>query len=104
VFEVIVSIDTNNERVQEDFVDAALAMPVRQARRVAQLLTAWLAARDHLYYLLPRKTVDLICRLAADGAVDEATDLLGALFAPQPDPCCGRRTALRVLVSDRGPR
>jgi len=100
VFEVIVSIHANNERVQEDFVDAALAMPVTQARRVAQLLTAWLAERDHLYYLLPRKTVDLICRLTADGAVDEATDLLGALFAPQPDPReHGWPTSLRARIS-----
>lgn len=85
VLEVIASIDTNNERVQEDFVDAALAMPVRQARRVAKRLTVWLGARDHLYYLLPRKTVDLVCRLAADGAVAEAVDLLSALFG-----CCPR--------------
>ena len=86
VLEVIASIDTNNERVQEDFVDAALAMPAGQARRVAKRLTVWLGERDHLYYLLPRKTVDLVCRLAADGAVAEAADLLSVLFAPQADP------------------
>jgi hypothetical protein len=86
VLEVISSIDTNNERVQEDFADAALAMPVRQAQRVAKRLTAWLGQRDHLYYLLPRKTVDLVCRLAADGAVEDAIHLLGALFAPLRDP------------------
>jgi hypothetical protein len=86
VLEVIASIDTNNERVQEDFVDAALAMPARQARRVAKRLTVWLGERDHLYYLLPRKTVDLVCRLAADDAVAEAIDLLSVLFAPQADP------------------
>jgi hypothetical protein len=100
VLEVIASIDTNNERVQEDFVDAALAMPVEQARRAAQLLTVWLAERDHLYYLLPQKTVELICRLAADGAVDEATGLLGALFAPMPDPGGhGWRASLRARIS-----
>jgi hypothetical protein len=86
VLEVIASIDTNNERVQEDFVDAALAMPVGQARRIAELLTVWVGERDHLYYLLPRKTVDLVSRLAADGADAEAIDLLGALFTPQADP------------------
>jgi hypothetical protein len=84
VLEVVASIDTNNERVQEDFVDAALAMPVEQARRLAQRLTVWIAEREHLYYLLPRKTVDLICRLAAEGAVDEAVGLLRSLFAPLP--------------------
>jgi hypothetical protein len=85
VLEVIASIDTNNERVQEDFVDAALAMPVGQARRVAKRLTVWLGEREHLYYLLPRKAVDLVCRLAADGAVEETIDLLSVLFAPQAD-------------------
>jgi hypothetical protein len=86
VLEVVASIDTNNERIEEDFVDAALAMPIRQARRLAQLLTVWIAQREHLYYLLPRKTVDLICRLAAGGAVDEAVGLLRVLFAPLPHP------------------
>jgi hypothetical protein len=100
VLEVIASIDTNNERVQEDFVDAALAMPVGQARRIAKRLTVWLGERDHLYYLLPRKTVDLVCRLAADGAVEEAIDLLGALFTPHADPReHGWRAHLRARFS-----
>jgi hypothetical protein len=100
VLEVIASIETNNERVQEDFVDAALAMPVGQARRIAKRLTVWLDERDHLYYLLPRKTVDLTSRLAADGAVDEAIDLLSALFAPQLVPReHGLRASLRARVS-----
>ncbi len=86
VLKVITSIDTNNERIQADFVDAALAMPVKQARRFAQLLTVWIVKREHLYYLLPRKTAELICRLTAEGTVDEAVGLLRVLFAPLPDP------------------
>jgi hypothetical protein len=86
VLDVVTSIDTNNERVQEDFVDAALAMPIEQARRFAPLLGAWIAEREHLYYLLPRKTADLVCRLASDGAVEEAIGLLRVLFEPLPDP------------------
>lgn len=86
VLQVIVSIDTNNERVQEDFADAALAMPVKQARQIAQRLTVWIAQREHLYYLLARKTAQLICRLTAEDAVDAAVGLFLVLFAPLSAP------------------
>lgn len=83
VLEVVESIQTNNERVMEDFVDGALAMPVEQARGVAQLVTRWISTRERIYYLLPRKAIDLICRLATDAA-DAAVELLRTLLAPLP--------------------
>lgn len=83
VLEVFESVETNNERVLEDFVDGALAMPVEQARRVAAIVMRWISKRERIYYLLPRKAVDLISRLARD-APDTAVDLLRVLLAPLP--------------------
>lgn len=79
---VIRSIQTENERVHEDFVDAALAMPAEEARAVALAEAAWMAAREHVYYLLPRKLVELANRLADLGQTDVAIALTRSLFTP----------------------
>src|SRR5689334_9413687 len=51
------TIKTNNERVVKDLADAALAMPLEPAKRMAKLLRRFLHEHGHLYYLLPRKLV-----------------------------------------------
>lgn len=76
------SIDTNNERVVEDFADAALAMPVDTARKMTGLLVRFLDDHEHLYYLLPRKLVALIVRFAVEGVPDAGIPLVRALLRP----------------------
>jgi hypothetical protein len=85
VLRVIRQIDSNNERVHEDFQDAALAMPPELAREIAQLEASWIATLDHIYYSLPTKTVALLGRLAEFGETEAAMKLLRVLFAPLPD-------------------
>ena len=75
VADVIESITTNNERVHEDFVDAAIAMPGEQARRLGERETAWIDEATHIYYLLPRKSQALMEHLVAVGEVDTAMKL-----------------------------
>lgn len=84
VVEVISTIDTNNERVVEDFVDAGLALPPANAEIIARLVRHWISERDYLYYLLPRKIIDLVFRLAQEDAFGTALDLMKTLFEPLP--------------------
>ena len=78
---VIHSVETNNERVHQDFIDAALVMPVEEARAIAELEAAWMAGRDHIYYLQPDKVVDLATGLAAAGETETAVALIHSLIA-----------------------
>src|SRR5437868_2793004 len=80
---VIESITTNNERVVSDFADAALAMPVECAAQITPLFTRFVKAQQHLYYLLPRKLVDLVVYLVREGAAEAAVPLLRTLFRPE---------------------
>jgi hypothetical protein len=84
VASAIRNIHTDNERVHEDFVTAALAMPPEVAHPLARAEAAWLASRDHIYYLLPRRVVELVASLAVAGETEPAIDLIRALFAPSP--------------------
>ena len=84
VVDVIQSIETNNERVVQDFVDAALAMPVETAIELVPIVTRFVEKQGHLYYLLPRKLVELIVRFAAEEAPDASQALMQTLLAPEP--------------------
>ena len=83
VLEVIQGIKTNNERVVEDFVDAALTMPVDLARKLVPVLTDFVKRQEHLYYLVPRKLVELIVRFAAEGDSEAGVALTQALLAAE---------------------
>lgn len=100
VLQVIESIETNNDRVLMDFVDAALAMPVEQASRVARIVAAWISGREHIYYVSPSKLVDLICMLIEHGAFDAAEPLLNALFAPSREERQNWRPGLRARFNE----
>lgn len=86
VLSVMRSLETNNERIHQDFIDAALVMPVEEAQAVAAREAAWMAERDHIYYLRPRKVVDLATRLAEAGETETAIALIDSLIALSSTP------------------
>jgi hypothetical protein len=86
VMRAFLALDTNNERIMEDFVDAALSMPAAQAAQAADALADWLNKNDRLYFLLPRKLVDLVEFLCSADKVDPALRILIALFTPRALP------------------
>ncbi|HOX59270.1 MAG TPA: hypothetical protein PLC99_20500 [Verrucomicrobiota bacterium] len=55
---------TDNVRVHEDFCDAAIAMPGRQAAQLARRELMWIEQQPHLYFLLPERLGQLIEHLA----------------------------------------
>jgi hypothetical protein len=71
---------TDNVRVHEDFVDAALMMPPESAAKIAQKEAKWLAGQDAIYSLLPDKVGELAVRLARGDRPTESLSLLKAVL------------------------
>jgi hypothetical protein len=82
---------TDNQRVHQDFVEAAERMPGPTAAEVAAVEAAWIREQNHLYVLYPDKVSELIAHLADQGEVVAALKLAGALLRLSPDPRPGTR-------------
>jgi hypothetical protein len=93
VLRAILEIETSNERVHEDFAEAALAFPPALAARWAQHEIQWLRASGHLYFLLPDKLCKLIVRLAEGDELTAALPLAEELFRPVPAEARSERTS-----------
>jgi hypothetical protein len=76
--------DTDNVRVHEDLVDAALNMPADLAAQISKKARAWLGAPDQV--LLPEELGALVAHLAKGGKSQEALSLARTLLEVLPDP------------------
>ncbi len=72
--------DTENVRVQEDVIDAALAMPPAVAARLVPRAVSWVDSPYRLF--LPEKLGRLVIRLAQGGLPQPALRLADALLRP----------------------
>src|ERR1700693_1989475 len=80
VLEIVLAIpETENVRIHEDFLDAALTMPAHLAVKLVPKFMAWVKLPYHL--LLYEKLGDLVSYLALNGEVDAALNLAETLFA-----------------------
>jgi hypothetical protein len=70
---------TENQRVHQDFVEAALRMPGAIAAEVATKEAAWIREQKYLYVLYPDKVSELIAHLAEHSEIGAALGLAGAL-------------------------
>jgi len=88
VLEIAKEIETNNSRVHEDFVDAALQMSPQVAVQLVHKVKTWVESSYSLYSLnlLAEKIGALIIHLAKDGQVKKALDLARSLLAVMRDP------------------
>jgi hypothetical protein len=87
VKEVILKVpETDNQRVHQDFVEAAARMPGGIAAEIAEKEAAWIRGQDYLYVLYPDKVAELITHLANEGQVTAALRLARALIRLSPDP------------------
>lgn len=77
---------TNNERVHEDFTQAALKMPPNQAAQWAQKETEWLQKQEHLYLNLPYYLGNLIEYLVSESQLEAGLNLAKALLEVRADP------------------
>jgi len=76
--------DTENWRVHEGCIDAALAMPAALAARVVPLATTWL--RKPYLVLVPERLGRLMAKLASEGEPDAAFQLADELLEPVSVP------------------
>src|SRR3989441_1054517 len=93
VKKVILSMpQTDNQRIHQDFVEAALKMPGPPAAEIAIQEAAWIKEQNFLYVLYPDKVSELIAHLAAEDQATAALKLARALIRLSPDP----RPATRI--------
>lgn len=82
VLETILRVpETDNERVHDDFVEAALTMPPEHAKKIAKTELKWIRSQGHFYFLYPESVGRLICLLAENREVGLALHLVEALLA-----------------------
>jgi len=77
---------TDNLRVHQDFVEAALNMPGAPAAEIALREAAWIREQNRLYILYPDKVSELVAHLAITGQVAAALKLARALLMLSPNP------------------
>lgn len=84
VLEIARQIESNNPRVHEDFVDAALEMASQEAVQLVPKVKTWI---ESLYSssLLPEKVAAFIVHLAQGGQIKKALELARTLLAVMPD-------------------
>jgi hypothetical protein len=87
---IIESHETDNERVHQDFVEAAIKMTPPAAAAVAKFEAAWIRKQPWLYTLYSEKVGELISHLANNGQVHSALalarELLVIVRPPEPLP------------------
>jgi hypothetical protein len=91
VIEVILQVpDTDNIRVYEDFVDAALRMPAALAAKLVSKAKKWIELPYQL--LLPEKLGALVEYLAKGAQREASLDLARSLLEVLPDPRSTNKT------------
>lgn len=83
ITEVLLKIpETDNERIHQDYVDAALSMPPDCAAKIAKHEILWIQKSKYLYLLLPEKLGRLVTKLAKNGKIGLALSLMEELLQP----------------------
>ena len=77
---------TDNQRVHQDFVEAAVKMPGPFAAEIAIREAAWIKEQKFLYVLYPDKVSELIAHLGNEHQAEAAPKLAQALIELSPDP------------------
>ena len=92
VLEVALQIpSTDNVRVHEDLVDAALEIPANLAAKLVPKAKKWIELPYQL--LLPEKLGALVEHLTKGGQIEAALDLAKSLLAVLPDPRATDKTS-----------
>ena len=84
VLDIILKIETNNPRVHEDFVNAALQMPIEMAIQIAPKVKTWIQSPYSLFSL-SEKIGDFTVYLAKNGKTKKSLILCRLLLAIRSD-------------------
>lgn len=81
VMRIILKVpSTDNPRIHEDFVDAALKMPPAISVKLNEKITEWIQSSDANFLLLPSKIATYIAHLKAGGFAKEALEVSDILL------------------------
>lgn len=81
VASIITSIpETDNERIHEDFVEAAVKMPAEQSEVIAKRELDWCRSSNKFYFNYPRYLAKLISHLYKNGKNEIALELASELL------------------------
>src|SRR5574341_605114 len=84
VIDVLTAIDTSNQSIQRDALQAALQMPASHAARLVPMIGKWLADQ-HFEWLIP-DIAKLLALLVAGREFSTAVHLFGVLTEPADKP------------------
>lgn len=91
---ILATPTTDNVRVHEDFVKAALGMPADLAAHIAKRQADWVGKQQYLYFLLPEYLAELVTHLASGGQERVAFELAAALLRLTTEDKSGDSSAL----------
>lgn len=80
VFEIVSKLDSENQSVLEDFIDAAIKSPTDVAVKYVPLIKKRNWIKNPYNLLLPDKIADLMEKLAVDGKTEEAIQIARIIF------------------------
>ncbi len=83
---ILESDETDNERVHQDFVEAAARMTPSAAAAIAKFEAAWIRKQAYLYLLYPEKVGELISHLAKNEQIEAAINISRELLMIVPPP------------------
>jgi hypothetical protein len=83
---ILESQETDNERVHQGFIEAAIRMTPPPAADVARFEASWIRKQPFLYTLYPEKAGALISHLSANGETQAALHLARELLVIVPPP------------------
>lgn len=101
VFDIAVSLETDNVSIHEDLIDVAVALPAALAAGLAEREAAWVERQRHLFGLLPEKLGKLVAHLARGGQADVALNLARRALAILPDPQAAEKESRSLVLSYR---
>jgi len=94
VLNIVLKIKTDNFRIYEDFVEAALQMPPEIAVKLVTKVEEWLKSLySSDYYLDSKQVASLVVHLAKGDEVKKALGLAKSLLALMPEPSLNNQDA-----------
>lgn len=86
LIKIVLSIDTNNERIHEDIVDIIMGLPDGKISPLLEYELNWIEKTSYIYMSLPLKYQDLMNYLSKTSHDEYAIKFAKNLFLLLPDP------------------
>ncbi len=86
IMDVVLTWDTDNERVHEDIIDIIMGLPSNKIEPLIEKELEWIEKTPYIYMSLPHKFQELINYLSKEGIDEYALKIAKSLLILLPDP------------------